>query len=87
MSSFNTMALRQNASSPTGEIGVSRPKRSREIENPLKMDKAYRRFSASIERALSLFDIQEWADYISFLGKLHKVSRALSVLVPHATAD
>lgn len=41
----------------------------------LKKDKAYRRYAAGVERALSLFDtaLQEWADYISFLGRLLKV--------------
>lgn len=42
----------------------------------LKKDKNYRRYASSVERALSLFDnaLQEWADYISFLGRLLKVS-------------
>jgi len=41
----------------------------------LKKDKSYRRYAAGVERALSLFDtaLQEWADYISFLGRLLKV--------------
>ncbi|KAL8703758.1 MAG: hypothetical protein Q9201_003056 [Fulgogasparrea decipioides] len=40
-----------------------------------KPDKAYRRYAAGVDRALSLFDtaLQEWADYISFLGRLLKV--------------
>ena len=40
-------------------------------------DKSYRRYAAGIERALALNDNaqQEWADYISFLGRLHKVLR------------
>ena len=40
-----------------------------------RKDKTYRRYASGIERALSLFDtaLQEWADYISFLGRLHKV--------------
>lgn len=40
-----------------------------------RKDKVYRRYASGIERALSLFDtaLQEWADYISFLGRLHKV--------------
>lgn len=40
-----------------------------------RKDKIYRRYASGIERALSLFDtaLQEWADYISFLGRLHKV--------------
>jgi hypothetical protein len=37
-------------------------------------DKGYRRYVASVERALASFDTtqQEWADYISFLGRLLK---------------
>ena len=40
-----------------------------------RKDKSYRRYASAVERALSLFDtaLQEWADYISFLGRLHKV--------------
>ena len=40
-----------------------------------RKDKGFRRYASGIERALSLFDtaLQEWADYISFLGRLHKV--------------
>ncbi|OQE47150.1 hypothetical protein PENCOP_c001G06641 [Penicillium coprophilum] len=43
-------------------------------EGSLKKDKHYRRYASSVERALSLFDnaLQEWADYISFLGRLLK---------------
>lgn len=42
----------------------------------LKKDKIYRRYASGVERALSLFDtaLQEWADYISFLGRLLKVA-------------
>lgn len=45
------------------------------IAGSLKKDKNYRRYASSVERALSLFDnaLQEWADYISFLGRLLKV--------------
>lgn len=40
-----------------------------------RKDKGYRRYASNVERALSLFDtaLQEWADYISFLGRLLKV--------------
>lgn len=40
----------------------------------LRKDKSYRRYATNIERVLSLFDtaLQEWADYISFLGRLLK---------------
>lgn len=39
-----------------------------------KKDKSFRRYASSVERALSLWDTaqQEWADYISFLGRLLK---------------
>lgn len=39
-----------------------------------KKDKNYRRYASAVERALALFDtaLQEWADYISFLGRLLK---------------
>lgn len=39
-------------------------------------DKNYRKYASGVERALSLFDtaLQEWADYISFLNRLLKVS-------------
>lgn len=42
---------------------------------PVKKDKAFRRYESNVERALALFDTpqQEWADYISFLGRLLKV--------------
>ena len=40
-----------------------------------KKDKGFRRYAAGVERALALWDTaqQEWADYISFLGRLLKV--------------
>ena len=39
-----------------------------------RKDKSYRRYASNIERALSVFDsaLQEWADYIAFLGRLLK---------------
>ncbi|KAF2641198.1 hypothetical protein P280DRAFT_548946 [Massarina eburnea CBS 473.64] len=39
-----------------------------------KKDKNFRRYAAGVERALALWDTaqQEWADYISFLGRLLK---------------
>jgi len=45
-------------------------------DDPPVKDKIYRRYESSLDRALSLFDatnLQEWADYISFLGRLLKV--------------
>ncbi|KAH0565127.1 hypothetical protein GP486_001478 [Trichoglossum hirsutum] len=43
-----------------------------------KKDKNYRRYASGVERALSSFDtaLQEWADYISFLGRLLKALQA-----------
>lgn len=63
------MAVPQRVASPAKGAVSIQSKASRPAES--KMDK---RFAASIERALGLFDIQEWADYISFLGRLLKVS-------------
>lgn len=42
-------------------------------------DKATRRYASGVERALSTFEStaqQEWADYISFLGRLMKALQA-----------
>lgn len=55
-----------------------------EDDAPTK-DKAYRKYAAGIDRALSLFEtaLQEWADYISFLNRLLKVRTSpLLVCVP-----
>lgn len=45
------------------------------LDEPPSKDKAFRRYASGVERSLSLFDtaLQEWADYISFLGRLLKV--------------
>ena len=45
-----------------------------------RKDKGYRRYASNVERALSLFDtaLQEWADYIAFLGRLLKVKCQLA---------
>lgn len=46
-------------------------------------DKGFRRYAVGVERALALWDAaqQEWADYISFLGRLLKVNLSpLSIL-------
>ncbi|KAI9786776.1 MAG: hypothetical protein M1816_007783 [Peltula sp. TS41687] len=50
----------------------------------LRKDKSYRRYASGIDRALSLFDtaLQEWADYISFLGRLLKALQAHPRNVP-----
>jgi hypothetical protein len=52
-----------------------------------RKDPKYRRYSATIDRALSLFEtysLQEWADYISFLGRLLKVTKILPRRKPSA---
>ncbi|KAL8938921.1 MAG: hypothetical protein Q9216_003641 [Gyalolechia sp. 2 TL-2023] len=43
-------------------------------DGPIKTDKATRRYAVGIDRALSLFDnaLQDWADYLPFLGRLLK---------------
>lgn len=56
-------------------------------EGPRK-DKSYRRYASNVERALSLFDtaLQEWADYIAFLGRLQKALQskpADAIDIPH----
>ena len=45
------------------------------VEEPPIKDKAYRRYATGIDRALGLFEtnLQEWADYISFLNRLLRV--------------
>lgn len=45
------------------------------LEERLLKDKAFRRYAAAVDKALSLFEtaLEEWADYISFLNKLLKV--------------
>jgi hypothetical protein len=47
-------------------------------QDPPTKDKAYRKYAAGVERALSLFEtaLQEWADYISFLSRLLKALQA-----------
>ncbi|MCJ1250740.1 hypothetical protein MMC30_007968 [Trapelia coarctata] len=56
----------------------------------LKKDKGYRRYASGVERVLSSFDtsVEEWADYISFLGRLLKALQskpAGTVEIPHRT--
>lgn len=64
--------------SPTGSGRASpSPRVTRNTaEDASKKDKNFRRYAAAIERALVLWDTaqQEWADYISFLGRLLKVN-------------
>ena len=48
------------------------------VQDPSLKTKPYRRYAAGVERALGLFDsaLQEWADYIAFLGRLQKALQA-----------
>ncbi|KAK9372385.1 Dopey, N-terminal-domain-containing protein [Lipomyces chichibuensis] len=44
---------------------------SKSDDSARKKDPKYKRYAANIDRALVLFErVEEWADYISFLGKL-----------------
>ncbi|KAF2851084.1 hypothetical protein T440DRAFT_517560 [Plenodomus tracheiphilus IPT5] len=68
------------------------PRSSRHAaEEPLyKKDKGFRRYAAGVERALALWDTaqQEWADYISFLGRLLKALQSHPPeipVIPHST--
>lgn len=53
----------------------------------LDTDPNYRKYAANIDRALGLWDnVAEWADYISFLGKLHKALKSHSFsTIPHSS--
>jgi len=53
---------------------MQRPESPATLEEGSRKDKGYRRYASNVERALSLFDtaLQEWADYIAFLGRLLK---------------
>ncbi|EPE29628.1 hypothetical protein GLAREA_00788 [Glarea lozoyensis ATCC 20868] len=64
--------------SPTSSGRASPITRKWTTEETPSKDKAYRRYASGVERSLSLFDtaLQEWADYISFLGRLLKSLQA-----------
>ncbi|RDL34750.1 Cellular morphogenesis regulator [Venustampulla echinocandica] len=68
---------RQSAS-PTGSGRDSPIPKRWTTDDPPNKDKAFRRYASGVERSLSLFDtaLQEWADYISFLGRLLKSLQA-----------
>ncbi|PVH92770.1 hypothetical protein DM02DRAFT_677280 [Periconia macrospinosa] len=56
-----------------------------------KKDKIFRRYAATVERALALWDTsqQEWADYISFLARLLKALQSHppnTPVIPHSDA-
>ncbi|QSS57076.1 dopey [Histoplasma capsulatum var. duboisii H88] len=62
------------SSSPSGSEASQPKSRAQAVDQIHIKDKNYRRYAASVDRALSLFDtaLQEWADYISFLSRLLK---------------
>ncbi|KAK9465276.1 Dopey, N-terminal-domain-containing protein [Lipomyces arxii] len=50
---------------------------SKSDDSVRKKDPKYKRYAANIDRALTLFEsVEEWADYISFLGKLLRALRS-----------
>lgn len=55
-------------------LPAPRPDSPAAVEEGARKDKNFRRYASNVERALSLFDtaLQEWADYIAFLGRLLK---------------
>ncbi|KAF2444412.1 cellular morphogenesis regulator dopa [Karstenula rhodostoma CBS 690.94] len=80
--------------SPTGS-GRSSPSprvtRNHTEDALQKKDKGFRRYAAGVERALALWDTaqQEWADYISFLGRLLKALQSHpseTTVIPHSDA-
>lgn len=66
----------QRAGSPalSGRSSPVTLRKKLEDDGSLKNDKAARRYAAGIDRALTLFDnaLQDWADYLPFLGRLLK---------------
>ncbi|CAG8949634.1 hypothetical protein HYFRA_00007868 [Hymenoscyphus fraxineus] len=66
------------SASPTSSGRASPISRKWTADDTPSKDKNYRRYASGVERALSLFDtnLQEWADYISFLGRLLKSLQA-----------
>ena len=67
---------------------MQRPESPATLEENPRKDKGYRRYASNVERALSLFDtaLQEWADYIAFLGRLLKALQSRpsdTTEVPH----
>ncbi|KAL6714459.1 hypothetical protein ACLMJK_007883 [Lecanora helva] len=67
---------------------MQRPESPVALDEGPRKDKNYRRYASNVERALSLFDtaLQEWADYIAFLGRLLKAlqTRPSDVVeIPH----
>ncbi|KAL8835000.1 MAG: hypothetical protein Q9170_003490 [Blastenia crenularia] len=77
----------QRAESPalSGRSSPADPRKRIADDVPTKADKATRRYAAGIDRALTLFDnaLQDWADYLPFLGRLLKALQ----LHPPGVAD
>ncbi|KAF1970356.1 cellular morphogenesis regulator dopa [Bimuria novae-zelandiae CBS 107.79] len=80
--------------SPTGS-GRSSPSprvtRNNTEDALQKKDKSFRRYAQGVDRALALWDTaqQEWADYISFLGRLLKALQSHppeTTVIPHSDA-
>ncbi|KAF1920432.1 Dopey, N-terminal-domain-containing protein [Ampelomyces quisqualis] len=73
-------------SPPTSGRSSPAPRASRNAaqDSLHKKDKGFRRYAAGVERALALWDTaqQEWADYISFLGRLLKALQAHPAEIP-----
>ncbi|RPB20116.1 hypothetical protein L211DRAFT_858876 [Terfezia boudieri ATCC MYA-4762] len=67
---------RETSSSPLSSGRSSpAPRRRNDDGDIARKDPKYKRYTANIEKALVLFEthaLQEWADYISFLGRLLK---------------
>ncbi len=65
----------RNRPQDDGQLQIYAERRANDSTGPSKNDKAIRRYAAGVDRALSLFDtaLQEWADYLPFLGRLLKV--------------
>ncbi|KAF3762470.1 putative regulator of reproduction dopa [Cryphonectria parasitica EP155] len=81
------MSLEPGPQRPTSpeSSGRETPNPARQWRNQLSAvddaptrDKAYRKYAAGVDRALTLFEtaLQEWADYISFLNRLLKALQA-----------
>jgi Dopey, N-terminal len=72
--------LRAESPIPSGRISPSLRVRQQDEDTDLsKKDKGFRRYASAVKTVLATFEtsIEEWADYISFLGRLHKVGNIL----------
>jgi hypothetical protein len=66
----------QSISPSSGRASPAPRKLRNQPEDDFKGDKVYKRYASGVDRSLSLFEtaFQDWADYISFLSRLMKVS-------------